>query len=525
MLRVLLATHHLANWSGSELVIIELMEGFLSCGHSVDVLSTNAASEFVAAWKPGLVRLFSKFEDVPSLSEYDIVYCQHSMLLRLFPTQSDNTLFGSSRPLFVYNHLSPYERFELPAGLSEALTADLILANSPETAKAIASFGRAYHNVEVMPNPAPISFAVGRMPRTAKRLERLLVVSNHLPPEALEAINGLSSHGVDVQKIGLPDKSRRLSPEDLHSVDAVMTIGKTVQYAVRAACPVYIYDHFGGPGWLTSENFTKVEAVNFSGRDTPGRKTAQEITHDLLELPETAVEAVAECPHRFQLENWIERLVALAERPRTKRDLSVDVRHFSQELLRCEENVLRHVDNLYDHAEKYMVAYQKCSEYAETMRNETSILHQTVHDQEQRLVELAREADEVRAAYSNESERSASLLAAAERYRSAYDTESSRRVQLASDVDRYRVAYESEAERSRKLLADAERFRTAYNDESERSASFAQQRDELNAACVQASDELQLLRKETATLQEALKNKGTLSTIIARLHTMRRGDR
>jgi hypothetical protein len=505
-------------------VIIELMDGFLSYGHSVDIFSTHAADEFVAAWKPALVRFFSKSEDVPPLSEYDIVYCQHSMLLRLFSTQPDNIIFGSSRPLFVYNHLSPYERFELPGGLSEALTADLILANSPETATVIASFGRAFRNVEVMPNPAPIGFAVGRTPRTAKRLERLLVVSNHLPPEALEAINSLSSQGIDVHKIGIPERPRRLSPEDLHKVDAVMTIGKTVQYAIRAACPVYIYDHFGGPGWLTSENFTKAEAVNFSGRDTPTHKTAQDIAQDLLKLPETAVEAVAECPHRFQLENWIERLVALAARPRTKRDLSAEIHCFSQELLRCEENVLRHVDILYDHAERYMAAYQKCGEHAETMRNETSNLYRTMHDQEQRLAELAREAEEVRVAYSEERERAASLLAAAERYHNAYDMESLRSAQLASDLDRYRVAYETEAERSQRLLADAERFHIAYKDESERSASLARQRDELDAAFVKANGELQLLRKEVTALQEASKNKGMLGTIITRLHSMRRGD-
>jgi hypothetical protein len=46
----------------------------------------------------------------------------------------------------------------------------------------------------------------------------------------------------------------------------VVTIGKTVQYGLACGVPVYVYDKFGGPGYLDRTNFAAAKRCNFSGR-------------------------------------------------------------------------------------------------------------------------------------------------------------------------------------------------------------------------------------------------------------------
>lgn len=483
-MKFLLVTHHLANWSGSELVTVELAEELQSSGHEVDVFAAYFDNQFIETFKARSVRFYTSIDDLPLLSHYDIVYCQHSMLGRIYLRQPDDVVLGDKRPFVIYNHLSPYERFEKPAGLSEALMAGLILANSPETANSIRAFGEGFASVTVMPNPAPKSFARIQRQRMPGRLERLLVVSNHLPPEASQAMDLLISSGVDVRHIGLQQEARRLLPQDIGDADAVMTIGKTVQYALRAGCPTYIYDHFAGPGWLTPENFEIAESVNFSGRDSRQHKTAEQIVEELRSVPTGAIDAVAECPERFCLERWTERFIDLAQSKKEKSSLKADLP--LRPLFQCEENVLLHLDALYDHGQRYMVAYQTCSAHASLLNAEiarlTDVVDHLSEEAKQALLQseakvgsavadnAIADAQRFLAAYEDECGRSAALLADVDRYRTAYEMEAERSASLMSDAERYKEAYETEADYSKRLLADAERFHTAFQDECIRTA-------------------------------------------------------
>jgi hypothetical protein len=61
-----------------------------------------------------------------------------------------------------------------------------------------------------------------------------------------------------------------------------VTIGKTVQYALVAGVPVYCYDTFGGPGWLSPENVEAAAANHFSGAGSAKRDAAT-IAAELVE--------------------------------------------------------------------------------------------------------------------------------------------------------------------------------------------------------------------------------------------------
>jgi hypothetical protein len=159
------------------------------------------------------------------------------------------------------------------------LFADLFLANSHETATALKTYGVPEEKIYVFNNACPSSYR--QISEGMKSLKKVLIVSNHAPAEILEAASILREAGISVAHIGLDAEQRLVTPSLLNDYDAVITIGKTVQYCILSSLPVYVYDHFGGPGWLSEENIEKAEWHNHSGRCTREKKTADQIASEI----------------------------------------------------------------------------------------------------------------------------------------------------------------------------------------------------------------------------------------------------
>ncbi|KIN64101.1 WsbH protein [Sulfitobacter noctilucicola] len=364
-MKALLCTHHFDTWSGSELVLLELAEALNNAGWDVEIFCPFQRDGFLDAVLGTRFYVYKSAEDVADLTGFELVYIQHSMHSRFLAVQPMSSIFGVDAPTFVYNHLSPHEPFESPMTASEAVLADLVCANSPETADRYKPLGAPFDHMIVMPNPAPMEFESARRPRYPGRLKRLLVVSNHVPPEVIEAITLLQDEGVVVERVGMQHESRRIIPSDLALTDAVLTIGKTVQYALRAGCPVYIYDHFGGGGWLTPAGFASAEATNFSGRDCAQTKTAQTLREELSELPPKALEAVENCPERFCLEYWVEKIAQTVASKEKKNAPAIPI-----QALELEKKTVDHIDFLFSEVRRFRTAYQRSSAKNKVLREQ-----------------------------------------------------------------------------------------------------------------------------------------------------------
>jgi hypothetical protein len=107
------------------------------------------------------------------------------------------------------------------------------------------------------------------------------------------------------------DKYELVTPKALLKYDAVITIGKTVQYCLACGVPVYVYDKSGGCGYLNKKNFTKNRLVNFSGRGNK-KKTSEQIFSEIINGYDDArkyQESVRdEMIQEFNLANYIEKL-------------------------------------------------------------------------------------------------------------------------------------------------------------------------------------------------------------------------
>jgi hypothetical protein len=284
--RVLISQSSLFHIAGSEVVTYELATFFASEGAEV-IVATLGFNEGWQKELESLGRVHVKRIDDPALDQLlaerapDVAWIHHQVIPPRLVNDPDGTCF-------VFHHMSTTVVHEFPLSPSvEASLASAVVFPAQETLQAqVASgllTGVAPERLAVLGNPAPDAFdSPGR--ELPEQPRRILVVSNHAPEEVLEAEELL---GVDLEFVHVgerADQSGRkaiLRPADLSDVDGVLTIGKTVQYALLSQLPVYCYDHFGGPGWLTLENIELAREKNFSGRGFE-RKPSAEIARELV---------------------------------------------------------------------------------------------------------------------------------------------------------------------------------------------------------------------------------------------------
>lgn len=317
MPRLLVTNNHLASYGGSEMVTLELTEEFIARGWDVTVFANYLEGEFRREFdtiaQPGL-RLTDDPEEFVG-QEFDLIWVHHLAL----PTPVIQSLqnANSTAPV-VFNHMSTIPGIESPvlADIESEISLRSYF-NSEETKNALLCYGLDPENAAVLPNPAPRSFTVQTPAPETRKLQTVLLVSNHPPHEVDEAVSALRLRGITIKRVG-QDRPERVTPATFEGVDAVISIGKTVQYALCLGIPAYVYDHFGGPGWLNSENFQTVADHNFSGRPERRQLEPGQLIDELLSGYEAAAEYAGHSRSvnlkRYSLELHIDQLLKLADR-------------------------------------------------------------------------------------------------------------------------------------------------------------------------------------------------------------------
>ncbi|MBL8536959.1 MAG: hypothetical protein JNM59_06105 [Hyphomonadaceae bacterium] len=300
-LRVLVLTNHFKWFAGSEIVALHAAQGFAAFGDEV-TLAANVIEAPMREHAVGL-HLTDNIADL-DLTKFDLVWHQHDML-SLLPIAAFEQASRESAAHIASVSLSPFEPYEHINGvLAQALSAE-VWANSPETADVIVEANRGYvhrSDICVFQNAAPESFwGPHALAGSSQLLRSVLVVSNHLPEELKACATLLEGQGVSVRRVGLGDEQVLLQPSDVARADAVVSIGKTVSYAIAAGKPVFIYDHFGGDGWLTRDNFEENRRFNFSGRPRMRRLDAPALATEILDGYGRAVEESGALSRTFDL--------------------------------------------------------------------------------------------------------------------------------------------------------------------------------------------------------------------------------
>lgn len=271
MKKVLVTNVEVVQYSGAEINCITIAKRFKEKGYEVYIGALDFGEPLINEIKDlgfNFIDLLEKQFDFSKV-EFDIVWAQHSFLL-------DWLIFDKKvqTKKIITSCLSPKEIFECPPLYANSM--NMILANSMETKDAIEKEGAK--NVQLFENYSFENYFERDI--KVKQLKNIAVVSNHIPEEEKEAVQLLKDKGYNVDVYGLEGKQVYITDEVLINYDAIITIGKTVQYAMSLAIPVYIYDVHGGPGYLKMENIEKSREKNFSGRGY-GKKTSTQIYEEI----------------------------------------------------------------------------------------------------------------------------------------------------------------------------------------------------------------------------------------------------
>ncbi|MFW1952499.1 hypothetical protein [Acinetobacter beijerinckii] len=222
-------------------------------------------------------------EDDPRLllNSFDYIWI-HSQILPIVLIERINQFSGGFR--FIFNHMSAIDNIadEFPyiVGFEERISS-LSLFVSEEVHDKVSSFYKNKPRWGFFRNPVPMSF-LKNIHYKSRELRKILIVSNHPPKEILEVKNKLKEMGYSVDTLGeAQDFYELISTELIEDYDLVITIGKTVQYCLVLGVPVFIYDCYGGYGFLNKENYNFALNYNFSGRY--GQKmSSDEIMNNIL---------------------------------------------------------------------------------------------------------------------------------------------------------------------------------------------------------------------------------------------------
>ncbi len=180
--------------------------------------------------------------------------------------------------------LSPHINLENPVYFHKKCS--LIVANSEETKQKLIKINNVKANkIFILPNFLPDEFINNN--NCKHQLKKIAVISNHVPQELKLLPNFLPNITIDF--IGNEYTQVNVSPKFLAAYDLIISIGKTVQYALGMKIPIYEYDVFGGCGYVTPENFTKEAELNFSGRATRRKLSTNKITNEIVNNYSTTV--------------------------------------------------------------------------------------------------------------------------------------------------------------------------------------------------------------------------------------------
>lgn len=304
--------------AGSELVLLEIGEELRRRGWACDIMAWSFGDPMQRLARRAGIGVQRKPAEVRPFT-YDLVWLQNRLESLLDYSAGEGEV---ARTLFAFAHLDSKWNLAQPGVVAEGLLGQTFVVTSERAVDRVVRGGLRREDVRMFRNAAPASFDMVP-PERRDRPAKLLIVSNHPPLEVLEAAERLRAAGVSVDHWGRGGDvvDTRLLPPALAGADAVLTIGKTVPYALRARRAAYVYDHFGGPGWLRDSNFRTVAERNFSGLCCERRLDGASIAAEILEgyaaaAAEAAVRDAATIAP-FRLEAFVDETLDLLRSART----------------------------------------------------------------------------------------------------------------------------------------------------------------------------------------------------------------
>ncbi len=264
--------------SGSEIVTLELATYLRDHGAKVLVFTWFLSDPIKHEFESRQIEVITDDNDRRLLGA-DFVWVHHQAIPKIVLEN-----IKTSKTKFLFFHMSATETIYLEQpyvyGLEEKLGSKSLFVSDEALEFITSKYPGLKKQASVLKNWAPENFCDFKFNQT-DNIRSVLAVSNHTPEEVSRLRDVLAAKGITVDYVGNNGERTLVTPERLARTSVVVTIGKTVQYCLCMGLPVYVYDHFGGPGYLTEKNYNKARKLNFSGRGFKS-KTTETIADELV---------------------------------------------------------------------------------------------------------------------------------------------------------------------------------------------------------------------------------------------------
>lgn len=276
-MKILLTNYILNTFSGSEINAIQIANELINKGHEVYIFTfiyKNPLKSYIESNMKNL-KVIDK-DTLSNLEEFDLIWAHQQSTLNY-------VLFDLNikSKKIIYSCLSSYDSAEFPPQYTNYLS--LCLVNSEETKNTLLSAKVSGEKLFLLKNFITDEFYNTNKSINLNTPKKVCLVSNHIQIEVLKAVHILRNKGIEVDIYGVHYNLRMITADILSNYDAVITIGKTVQYSLSMGIPVYCYDRFTGPGWITQSNFYKAQEYNFSGRGYNIKRSSEQIVNEFIE--------------------------------------------------------------------------------------------------------------------------------------------------------------------------------------------------------------------------------------------------
>lgn len=264
-MHILLATHHLADWGGTETYTVTLARALRARGHLVSVYSPF----------PGVVSRVIEQGGIPFSAEvgalrdeqFAVAHVHHNIVA----TQVRSALPGVPM-VWVCHGVRP--EVEQPPTFMPEVT----LAVSPPV---LSKLRQAGMTAEIAPNMIDTAWFTAERPIAARPCN-LLLIANVITPE-LRANTAAACRllGISVRYVGRPDNPTADVREALERADVVLGVGRSALEAGAMERAVLVYGEQGCTGWLDRAGYAAAFDTGFASRLSGRLLTPRELA-DLI---------------------------------------------------------------------------------------------------------------------------------------------------------------------------------------------------------------------------------------------------
>lgn len=116
----------------------------------------------------------------------------------------------------------------------------------------------------------------------AERPRRALILSNYLGDRRRRVLeDAWGAAGVELVQVGVQAQPLLEVAPAIREADIVVGKARAMLEAMSCGRAAYVFDTFGGDGWVTPANYAALEADNFAGHASPLPRTPEDLRADL----------------------------------------------------------------------------------------------------------------------------------------------------------------------------------------------------------------------------------------------------